>query len=113
MIKVLENLVLEDYITDEDDKIVNTESEEVQEIIDEILNPLDDDKIKVQYVDTTNMPDEFDLYIEYEISDNINEYVGMWEVDCDKSGINNYSAYLSSISDDIDAAISGLEITEE
>ncbi len=110
MIKVLENLVLEDYNTDSDGNVTNTEAEEVQKIIDEILNPLDNDKIKVQYVDPTSMPDEFDLYIEYEIDENTNEYVGMWEVDCNKENIGNYSAYLSNITDEIDAAISGLEM---
>lgn len=109
MIKILEDIQQGNYMFNDEKLKQNNEVEYIQNIIDEILIPLPNN-VKIQSIDPTNMPDEFDVYFEYEIEPGKNEYIGMWEIDCNKENIKNYSAYLIDISNEIDAAISGLNI---
>lgn len=84
---------------------------EIKKVLDEILIPLDD-KVIVQYVDETDFPNSISVDFGFEIEPGTEEYLGMWEIDLNKESIGNYSNYLSSISDEIDASLSGIESIE-
>lgn len=86
-------------------------NEEIKNVLSEILVPLDD-RVVVQYVDETDFPDSISVDFALEIEPGREEYLGMWDIDLNKESIADYSNYLTSISDEIDASLSGLENIE-
>lgn len=79
-------------------------NEEIKNVLNEILVPLDD-RVVVQYVDETDFPDSIEVDFGFEIKPGLEDYLGMWEINLDKESINDYSKYLSSISNEIDAVL--------